>query len=938
MRYPTLLVLAALCTAFAKTADAQNVPRAWNEQLLEAIREDFARPTVHARNLYHTSIALYDAWAVYDDEADTHFLGKGLGTYDCPLVSFPLPADRAAAQREAMSYAAYRLLRYRFRQSPGRSTTWFKLDSVLVTLGYDPRVTSNDYSSGDPAALGNYLGSQLIAYGTTDGSNDAADYANTRYEPVNPPLIMDEPGNPDIVDPDRWQPLSLSVFIDQSGNPIPGGMQDFLGPEWGQVVPFALDRANARVETRDSFDYVLYHDPGPPPYISDPDTRERYQRGFEMVAIWSGLLDPADGTTIDISPGAIGRNVDPLPQPADYYDYYDEFGGGDSTGGLAINPVTDEPYAPNVVKRGDYGRVLAEYWADGPDSETPPGHWFTLLNYVVDQPGFTPRWRGQGPLLDATEYLVKAYLTLGGAMHDAAIATWGIKGWYDYLRPVSAIRYMAERGQRSDPTLPRYHPHGLRLEPGFIEFVDNIDDPLAGPTGENIGEIKLYAWRGPDFIVDPATDVAGTGWILAKEWWPYQRPTFVSPPFAGYISGHSTYSRAAAEILTAMTGSAYFPGGLGTFEAPMNEFLVFEDGPSETVQLQWATYRDASDEVSLSRIFGGIHPPADDIPGRRIGIIVAADAFAKAQTRFDTVAPTVTQLQVADTLLASNAGQEVDLVLTFSEPIDQRAALDLSLEAGGLSLTPLSATWNSDTEATVRVRVGDEAIDLTTSEVRIASLTDLYANVSAEALAGEIVYDTRRPTYVGQASASLLTADDIGDGTLSVDFAFDEAMDTSVPAQWTLPSDFPTGVLGVASEAWSDDRTYEITFDVAERQAEYADVRIDLSARDFAGNGVASSLSEPLFSVDIEASSVRQLAHGAEARVFPNPVRDVATLRLTGEATGQLVLRDATGRQVLAKAVGAGTTTLNFADLAAGAYALTLTSAGESVSWRLLKD
>ena len=100
----------------------------------------------------------------------------------------------------------------------------------------------------------------------------------------------------------------------------------------------------------------------------------------------------------------------------------------------------------------------------------------------------------------------------------------------------------------------------------------------------------------------------------------YQRPTFVTPPFAGYVSGHSTYSRAAAEVLTLLTGDEYFPGGVGEFKAPMNEFLVFEEGPSVDVTLQWATYRDASDQTSLSRIWGGIHPPADDIPGRKMGI------------------------------------------------------------------------------------------------------------------------------------------------------------------------------------------------------------------------------------------------------------------------------------------------------------------------------
>ena len=804
----------------------------------------------------------------------------------------------------------------------------------MFTLGYDISNSSNNYLSGDPAALGNYLGNQLIFYGMTDRSNDAADYINEYYEPLNPPLVMDEPGNPDIIDPNRWQPLSLSTFIDQSGNPIPGGMQDFLGPEWGQVVPFALDPADSRTVTRDSFDYILYHDPGPPPYITDPATRERYQRGFEMVAIWSGLLDPGDATTIDISPGAVGRNVDPLPMPAGYYDYYNEYGGGDSTGGLAINPVTNQPYAPNIVKRGDYGRVLAEFWADGPDSETPPGHWFTLLNYVVDQPLFEPRWRGQGPLLDTTEYLVKAYLTLGGAMHDAAITTWGLKGFYDYLRPVSAIRYMAEQGQRSDPNLPRYHEHGLRLEPGFIEFVDNINDPLAGPNGENIGEIKLYAWRGPDFIVDPETDVAGVGWILAKEWWPYQRPTFVSPPFAGYVSGHSTFSRAAAELLTAMTGTPYFPGGLGTFEAPVNEFLVFEDGPSETIQLQWATYRDASDEVSLSRIFGGIHPPADDIPGRRIGIRVAEDAFAKAQTRFDTTPPAPAGLVLdRPAILHADRAGEVELTLTFSEAIDQEADLTIDLQSNGLSLTVIDTEWLSDSQAKLTVGVGTEEINDSAADVFVLSATDLYGNEIEQTYAGLVVYDTRLPSFTTAVLDGILTTDDTGAGAQRVTISFDEDMNTSSPLTWSLPGDLPSGVLTVASESWIDAQSYEIVFDVADAQVIYADVEIALAGSDLAGNPLAAATTGALFSINQEPSSTRQLADGHTAELFPNPASEFVTLRLSGGQPAELEVQDAAGRRVLAKAVRSGSNRIDLSSLPTGVYAFSLVSDLQAVSW-----
>ena len=102
------------------------------------------------------------------------------------------------------------------------------------------------------------------------------------------------------------------------------------------------------------------------------------------------------------------------------------------------------------------------------------------------------------------------------------------------------------------------------------------------------------------------------------------------------MSGHSTYSRAAAEVMTRITGSEFFPGGLGEFIARQNEFLVFEEGPSVDVKLQWATYRDASDQCSLSRIWGGIHPPADDIPGRIIGEKVGREAYDFAVPYFNS--------------------------------------------------------------------------------------------------------------------------------------------------------------------------------------------------------------------------------------------------------------------------------------------------------------
>jgi hypothetical protein len=624
-------------------AQEHSIARQWNELLLEAIRTDFARPTVHARNLFHTSVAMYDAWAVYDSTARTYLLGDTINGYVCPYDPEMLPELSQeildTAQHVAISYAAYRLLKHRFEDSPGAPEILNRIDQFMAdTLGYLTAYTNTDYTNGSPAAMGNYIAQCVINFGFQDGANELGSYVNQYYETVNEPLVVDQPGNPDILDPNRWQPLTLETFIDQGGNPIDGNTPDFLSPEWGLVTPFALSEEDLNIYERDGNDYWVYHDPGPPPYLDfdNPDAlTEEYQWGFMLVALWSSHLSPDDGVMWDISPASIG-NYDPADFPTDMpglQDFYNLIEGGDPSPGHTVNPVTGQPYEPNMVARGDYARVLAEFWADGPDSETPPGHWFTIINYVNDHPQLVKRFRGEGPVLDDLEWDVKSYLTLGGAMHDVAITAWGIKGYYDYIRPISAIRHMADLGQSTDPELPSYHPEGIPLVPGYVELVEP-NTPLAGVGNIHANKIKLYAWRGPDWISDPETDDAGVDWILAENWWPYQRPSFVTPPFAGYISGHSTYSRAAAEVLTLLTGTPYFPGGMGIFHVEENEFLVFEEGPSQSFDLQWATYQDASDQCSLSRIWGGIHPPADDIPGRLIGMEVGVDAFHKAESYF----------------------------------------------------------------------------------------------------------------------------------------------------------------------------------------------------------------------------------------------------------------------------------------------------------------
>ncbi len=646
MPYLKSLLLAIVCctSALAQTPVDQSIARQWNEVLLEGIRNDQARPTVHARNLFHSSLIMFDALAVYDENAEPFVLGENYNGVEVPFYGVvQVSGDEATALiEEAINYGMFRLISHRFENSPGADYTLGLAEELFVENGGDPNYTSVDYITDGGAALGNFLASTIIEIGLQDGSNEENGYANQHYEPSNPDLLIEQqPGNPDLVNPNSWQPINLSEFIGQSGI----GSEEtppFLSPEWGEVTPFSLPLYERSTHIKDGEEYFVWIDQGAPPLIDLNTTTgfsDPYQWGFSMVLRWSGHLDSSDGIEIDISPASIGDLDESLFELGyeDYGQIYNWSEGGDVSSGHSSNPITGLEYEPQIVKRGDYGRVLAEFWADGPDSETPPGHWFVILNHVSDDPDFVRKWQGEGPELSPLKWDILSYFTLGGTMHDAAIAAWSHKGWYDYIRPVSAIRWMADRGQCSNPYEPCFDFAGLPLISGWSSLVYEGDPHF--PESDNLGKTKVRAWKGHNFIDDPIIDVTGVDWILAEGWWPYQRPSFVTPPFAGYVSGHSTFSRAAAEVMTSITGSAYFPGGIGEFVAEEGEFLVFEDGPSEDIILQWATYRDASDQCSLSRIWGGIHPPADDIPGRRLGLRVAEYSLNMANQHINSNGP-----------------------------------------------------------------------------------------------------------------------------------------------------------------------------------------------------------------------------------------------------------------------------------------------------------
>ena len=168
-----------------------------------------------------------------------------------------------------------------------------------------------------------------------------------------------------------------------------------------------------------------------------------------------------------------------------------------------VGPVTvDDPaykeqtdqliaYSATLV---DTKKVIAEFWADGPFSELPPGHWNLFAQEVSIRDG------------NSVDADVKMLFAVSNTVFDTSIAVWGAKVKFDSVRPVTAVHYLYARE-------------------------------------------TINAWAG---------EGQGTQPILGENWRPYQASTVVTPPFAEYPSGHSAFSAAAAEALKRLTGSDVF--------------------------------------------------------------------------------------------------------------------------------------------------------------------------------------------------------------------------------------------------------------------------------------------------------------------------------------------------------------------------------------------
>jgi hypothetical protein len=96
---------------------------------------------------------------------------------------------------------------------------------------------------------------------------------------------------------------------------------------------------------------------------------------------------------------------------------------------------------------------------------------------------------------------------------------------------------------------------------------------------------------------------------ISGEWHPYIQ----TPPFPSYTSGHSTISAAAAEVMT-----SFFGDSLSFTDTSLLEFGI--------ANREIKSFRQAAQEASISRLYGGIHYRFDldsgNAAGKRVGLAI----------------------------------------------------------------------------------------------------------------------------------------------------------------------------------------------------------------------------------------------------------------------------------------------------------------------------
>lgn len=124
--------------------------------------------------------------------------------------------------------------------------------------------------------------------------------------------------------------------------------------------------------------------------------------------------------------------------------------------------------------------VIAKFWSDFSYTETPPGHWNSIVRTLVAQRKLT------------TAESAKLFAALNTAMMDAGIACWDAKYHYNFWRPVTAIPRAAEDANAATAPDEKWTP--LLTTPAHPEY------PSGHSTFSGAAVVVLVHFLGGDAV------------------------------------------------------------------------------------------------------------------------------------------------------------------------------------------------------------------------------------------------------------------------------------------------------------------------------------------------------------------------------------------------------------------------------------------------------
>jgi membrane-associated phospholipid phosphatase len=167
-------------------------------------------------------------------------------------------------------------------------------------------------------------------------------------------------------------------------------------------------------------------------------------------AVWTGSVPVGPGFWVPTPPAFIKTPLEPLAGTWQTWNLRDgsQFRPGPppAFGSPRFNAEVGEVYAVSQALTAEQKRI-ADFWADGAGTVTPPGHWNRIALDLVRAPGWST---ARASLL---------FAALNTAQADAFIACWDAKYTYWTLRPVTAIRLLIDTTWSSyivTPPFPSY--------------------------------------------------------------------------------------------------------------------------------------------------------------------------------------------------------------------------------------------------------------------------------------------------------------------------------------------------------------------------------------------------------------------------------------------------------------------------------------------------